>query len=133
MNLHFNPRPKPVAQRKEPKKPAPKTKAVMAQFNKAAFVAERGRICECGECGETESLDAHHCLIGRMKGHPELDVPENLVLVSHFEHVSLRKFNNLEWRKKFYLKNLERYGEKRMMDWIESLPVKMAHRIDFLP
>jgi len=125
-------KPKPVAQPK--KKPAPitKSKAVMDNFNRAAFIAERGTICECGECRE-RAEDVHHALIGRMKNHPELDAWENLVYVSHFEHVSLHKFNTLEWRKKFYRIQVERYGRERMMKWIASLPTKLKHRIDFLP
>lgn len=124
-------KPKPVAKPKAKKKGIARSKTTMENFMRTAFIAERGKICECGECGEPAE-DVHHALIGRMKDHPELDTWENLVYVSHFEHVSLHKFNTLEWRRKFYRMNLERYGEARMKAWIESLPMKLANRLDFV-
>jgi hypothetical protein len=126
------PYPKSVPKKKEPKQPFKKTKAVMQNFDKAAFVRQRGPLCECGECGE-RGEDAHHALINRMKDHPELDVPENLMLVNHFEHTALRKFSNLEWRVRFWLKQCERFGRPHMIAWVKSLPLKVKMtRLDFL-
>src|SRR5258706_6293731 len=123
--------PKPLAVRKEKKKSVPKSKAVMVNVDKSAFVRQRGPLCECGECQE-RGEDAHHCLIGRMKDHPELDVPENLVLVNHFEHVHLRKFNTLEWRKKFFAIQCTRFGGQHIKEWLENLPLELRYRIDFI-
>jgi hypothetical protein len=85
--------------------------------------------CACG-CGQT-GHDLHHCLIGRRKGFPELNAPENLILVNHLEHIS-RKFDNLEWRRKFWKIQCDRYGEQHMKQWVASLPDKLRHRLDFM-
>ena len=48
-------------------------------YDKATLFSERGYRCECG-CGKL-AQDAHHALIGRRKRFPELDCPENILLV----------------------------------------------------
>ena len=62
-------------------------------YDKRELFEERGQRCECG-CGKL-AQDAHHALIGRRKRFPELDCPENILLVNHDEHL-LRKFDTLE-------------------------------------
>ena len=98
-------------------------------YDKRELFDERGFRCECG-CGNF-ARDAHHALIGRRKRFPELDCPENIVLVNHDEHL-LRKFDNQEWRKKFWLIQVDRYGLERMTAWVNSLPDKLKYRIDFI-
>lgn len=129
----IRPWPKSVPVKKSPPKPLRKTKAVMENFNRAAFIAERGNICECSECNEPAS-DVHHAIVPRIKGCPEVnDAWENLAYVNHFEHVSLHKFSGIEWARFFWEKNCARYGKPRMMAWLRSLPLKIKNtRLDFL-
>ena len=87
-------------------------------------------LCACG-CGQM-GHDVHHALIGRQKKFPELDAPENLVLVNHYEHIA-RKFDNQDWRRKFYQKQCNRFGVDHMQAWIDNLPAKLDRdRIDFI-
>jgi len=98
-------------------------------FDKESLFRERGYRCECG-CGKL-AQDAHHALIGRRKRFPELDCPENILLVNHDEHL-LRKFDNIEWRRYFWQVQIDRYGYDHMMNWVNALPSKLRHRLDFL-
>ena len=98
-------------------------------YEKIRLFDERGARCECG-CGKP-AQDAHHCLIGRRKRFPELDCPENIALVNHDEHL-LRRFDNLEWRRYFWKRQVDRYGLDHMMQWVESLPDKLKGRLDFI-
>lgn len=86
-------------------------------------------MCGCGKNGH----HWHHALIHRMKRFSEhLDDPRNLVYVNAEEHIS-RTFDNQRWKKIFYLKNVERFGQDAMDEWIKSLPEKLKYRLDFLP
>ena len=98
-------------------------------YDKATLFSERGYRCECG-CGKL-AQDAHHALIGRRKRFPELDCPENILLVNHDEHL-LRKFDTLEWRRYFWQVQVDRYGHDHMTEWAMSLPHKLRHRMDFM-
>lgn len=111
-------------------KPAPKPKKrKKPPINKAKILAEyRSFLCECG-CGR-KGEDLHHCLIHAMKYHPELDVPENLVLITHQENVD-RKYDNLAGRKKFWQYQCRKYGTERMLKWLATIPPKLRSRIDF--
>ena len=51
--------------------------------------------------------------------------------MNHAEHIN-RKFDTLEWRRRFWKMQVERYGEAEMMEWIDSLPEKLKYRLDFL-
>lgn len=86
-------------------------------------------LCDCG-CGQ-QGEDWHHALIHRMKRYPCLNDPRNLVCVNHWEHIS-RKFDTLEWRKKFWKLQCKRYGKQRMQEWLDSLPEKLNSRKDFI-
>ena len=67
-----------------------------------------------------------------MKRFPELDAPENLLLVNHDEHI-LRKFDNQAWRKYFWQVQIDRYGYEHMMEWLNNLPAKIDRsRFDFV-
>lgn len=96
------------------------------------LATKRGYLCECG-CG-LPSSDRHHCLIPHLKrGGEILNDERNLVLVNHHEHVDLKKFDNLEWRRRFWKLQCRRYGEAAMLEWVNALPEKMKKtRLDFL-
>lgn len=103
-------------------------------MDKADFIRRRGYLCECG-CGRRGD-DAHHALIHHIKKrgktkYPQLNDQRNLILVNHAEHIN-RKFDTRAWRQKFWKKQVERYGEASMMEWVSSLPEKLKHRIDFI-
>ena len=98
-------------------------------YDKRELFEERGQRCECG-CGKL-AQDAHHALIGRRKRFPELDCPENILLVNHDEHL-LRKFDTLEWRRYFWQVQVDRFGYDHMKQWASSLPAKIRPRMDFI-
>ena len=100
------------------------------KIDKERIGGDMGWMCACG-CGQ-RGHDLHHALISRLRRFPELDTVENLVLVNHAEHIS-RKFDNVEWRKKFWQLQCKRYGLEHMEEWIENLPAKLDRgRIDFI-
>lgn len=99
-------------------------------FDKQELLNERGNLCACG-C-MLMAHDAHHCLIPNLKRFSEyVNTPLNIALVNHAQHIN-RMFDNRYWRHEFYLQNVKRYGQKAMQEWIDSLPAKMRHRVDFL-
>jgi uncharacterized protein YbcV (DUF1398 family) len=81
-------------------------------------------------CGRI-ATDAHHALIPNLA---RLDTNDerNIILVSHECHIS-RKFDNKEWRRKFWDRQVLRYGVDVMQEWVDSIPAKFRHRLDFLP
>ena len=99
-------------------------------FDKAELLSQRGQFCECG-CG-CYAHDAHHCFIPNLKRFSEyLNDERNIVLVNHSQHVS-RTFDTREWRQKFWKRQVLRYGQEAMNEWINSLPDKLRYRIDWL-
>ena len=99
-------------------------------FDKWQLFQERGSLCACG-CGQV-AHDKHHCLIPNLRRFEKcVNDNRNIALVNHNEHIN-RKFDNQQWRRKFYLQNVARYGQSAMDEWIASLPAKLAHRLDFL-
>jgi len=99
-------------------------------FDKEVLFSERGQFCECG-CN-LYAHDAHHALIPNLKRFSEyVNDKRNIILVNHTEHIS-RKFDCHEWRVKFYKRQVLRYGQEAMDEWVASLPAKMKHRIDWL-
>ena len=103
---------------------------VMMNIDKERIGGDMGWMCACG-CGQ-RGHDLHHALFSRLKRFPYLDADENLVLVNHDEHIA-RKFDNVEWRKKFWALQCKRFGLEHMEEWIESLPKKLDRsRIDFV-
>jgi hypothetical protein len=117
----ITPKPKPKKRAKKQNNPPIDKEAILA--------GRKGRMCDCG-CGKP-GHDLHHCFIGRRKGYPILDDERNIVLVNHDEHIA-RKFDNLEWRRKFWRVQFFRYGKEKMYDWIIALPAKFEYRIDWL-
>jgi hypothetical protein len=65
-----------------------------------------------------------------MKRYPELDCPENIILVNHDEHI-LRRFDNAHWREYFWQVQVDRYGYNHMMEWVNGLPAKIKPRMKF--
>jgi len=100
------------------------------KIDKERIGGDMGWLCACG-CGQ-RGHDLHHALFSRLKRFPYLDAAENLVLVNHDEHIA-RKFDNVEWRKKFWALQCKRYGVEHMEEWIAGLPAKLdKKRIDFI-
>lgn len=92
---------------------------------------KRGYLCDCG-CN-LRAEDRHHCFVPNLKRFPQMDVEENIVLVSHWEHTDERKFDNPKWRQYFWIVQCNRYGEEHMIEWLASWPKKLDNRKDFLP
>ena len=97
---------------------------------KQKIIDERGPLCESGS-GKV-GHDLHHCLIPRQKRYRAwLDVPENLMLANHQDHIR-GDFDTWQWRCKFWAMQCKRYGRAHMLEWIGGLPVKLKNRIDFI-
>ena len=97
---------------------------------KQQIIDKRGPYCESGS-GKI-GHDLHHCLIPRQKRYRAwLDTPENLMLVNHYDHIA-GTFDTWQWRCKFWQMQCKRYGLEHMETWIDSLPAKLKHRIDFV-
>lgn len=91
---------------------------------KQKIIDERGPLCESGS-GKI-GHDLHHCLFRRQKRFAaHLDVPENLMLVNHYDHID-GKFDTFGWRVKFWEIQCRRYGLEHMEAWILSLPPKLV-------
>lgn len=114
-----------------PKPPKRQKKANNPPIDKYAILIHRSRLCECG-CGQM-AHDLHHALIGRRKGYPVLDDERNLIFVNHDEHIA-GKFDNLTWRVKFWQRQIKRFGEALMQEWIDAVLAAGldASRLDFL-
>ena len=114
-------KPKPIKQAKVKHK---------SKIDKEDILSRRGSwLCDCG-CGKP-GHDLHHAFIGRRGGVRELDDERNLVLVNHDEHIA-RKFDNQEWRKKFWIIQRKRYTSEAMLEWLSKVPVKFENRMDWL-
>ena len=74
----------------------------------------------CEWCGKTGS-QAHHCLIHRKKGHPELDCLENLMLACSVCHVEKKLLDTDAVKQWFWLLQVERYGLPRMLAWLDRV------------
>ena len=81
--------------------------------------SKRGEWCEW--CKRRKAVHRHHCLVHRMKGHPELDDERNLMLVCNKCHDD-GIVNNYFVRMIFWSKQLKRYPDLR--EWYAGLPLK---------
>lgn len=89
----------------------------------------------CEWCHKREAEQRHHCLIHDSKRfHGELTVKENLMAVCAYCHTGECLLNGYDIRLWFWSIQCERYGIDHMLDWLESLPVKLRYsrRIDFV-
>lgn len=90
------------------------------------LISERNQpTCEVLGC-ENPAEEAHHCLYRKKKGKhpvPELDMDENLQLVCKPHHeVEAKSYKNKIY---FWGVQCKRYGHEHMVDWHESLPLKI--------
>lgn len=80
----------------------------------------------CEICQTRRATELHHCLFHRRKGHKELDVAENFQLTCLICHSSVANSHANE--RAFWKVQVSRYGEKHMLDWWESIPLKTKER-----
>jgi hypothetical protein len=92
---------------------------------KLALLKERGYVCE--NCHIRLATDQHHCLIHRDIRFKELDVKENLMLVCHLCHMTGEVDSKIV-RDRFWVTQCRRYGEAHMLQWLDSLPLKIKPR-----
>lgn len=85
---------------------------------------KRGHSCEW--CHKREGCQRHHALLRRDKRFPELDDEKNLILVCIECHYT-GAVDSKEARRIFWNRLCERYSELAMLDWLESLPLKVKH------
>ena len=87
-------------------------------------VEERGVYCEIsGMCGD----DIHHAIINRQKGVKELDDPRNLLIVNRAYHKHSDAARRDAWKR-----NCKRYGKSEMINWLNSVPLKIKPSVDWL-
>lgn len=98
-------------------------------FDKHKLFLLRGNKCECG-CNQ-QAQDAHHCFLPNL-ARVDTNDARNIMLVNHQEHIA-RKFDNREWKLFFWHRQVARYGEDMMLEWLNTIPKKFRHRLDFLP
>lgn len=82
---------------------------------------------KCLWCGIREATQKHHCLFHRMKGHPELDDPRNLMDVCEPCHMS-GEVNGFEARKMFWNYQVNLYGIANMMAFYDGVNLKYKER-----
>jgi hypothetical protein len=82
------------------------------------------RLCEW--CRKREGTQRHHALLRRSKRFPELDHEYNLMLVCPYCH-QVGEVDSKEARRLFWTMQCNRYGELNMLDWLDSLPLKVRH------
>ncbi|MEN6319754.1 MAG: hypothetical protein ABFD82_13465 [Syntrophaceae bacterium] len=80
----------------------------------------------CNICGRPAE-DAHHCLIGRSKRHPELDNPFNLEPLCRECHTN--RANSYEHRREFFRQQKERYGDE-FLEWWDNLHLKVKPKYE---
>jgi hypothetical protein len=81
---------------------------------------DRGGWCEKCGCAPWEEL--HHCLVHKMKAHPELDSIYNLMAVCKDCHPYC---NGFETRQKFWKSQCVLYGKDVMREWLDGLNLKV--------
>lgn len=87
--------------------------------------SKRGEMCEW--CHAEPMTQRHHCLIHRMKGHPELDDERNIMGVGIKCH-SNGIVNSRVAREWFYMQQCERYPDFR--EWWAKLPMKVKEQFE---
>ena len=96
----------------------------MPTITASRLMRER-KIYTCQVCHLRPAEEVHHCLYGRRKGVPELDVDYNFQLTCQKCH----RYSGLakQWKNKlaFWEWACSYYGRDVMVKWHESLPLKV--------
>jgi hypothetical protein len=64
-----------------------------------------------------------------MKGHPELNAPENICPVCHVCHES-GEVNGWEARVFWWREQCYNYGHAHMVEWLNNLPLKIKPKFE---
>ena len=83
--------------------------------------------CEVFGC-ENAAEEAHHIFYGRRKGVKSLDVDENFQLVCEDCHKYSGRAKSFENRMHFWQVQCERFGHKRMVEWHQSIKLKVKDK-----
>ena len=83
--------------------------------------------CQVDGCNNPAE-EAHHCLFGKRKGICELNLYENLQLVCRLDHHITGKAKTWENRVLFWKWACSWYGERHMLEWLDSVPLKIKPR-----
>ena len=83
--------------------------------------------CEVFGC-QNPAEECHHVFYGRRKGVKELDVPENFQLVCEDCHKYSGRAKSFENRMHFWQVQCERYGHERMVEWHQSIKLKVKEK-----
>ena len=81
------------------------------------------KILLCEGCGMRRPEELHHILIHRAKGNKKLDCAINAMALCKECHES-GKYNSWKEREKHYNKQVERYGEEAVLEWLDSLQLR---------
>lgn len=83
--------------------------------------------CEVFGC-ENPAEEAHHIFYGRRKGVKALDVDENFQLCCISCHKHTGKAKSFENKMHFWQVQCERYGHERMVEWHQSIKLKVKEK-----
>jgi hypothetical protein len=84
----------------------------------------------CEYCGIRAATDGHHCLIHRMKKFKELGLPQNIMWVCNQCHLHNGELNSWEFRVRFWDTQCDRYGKETMVEWLNTLPLKIKPKFE---
>lgn len=79
----------------------------------------------CEFCQINKATTGHHCLEGRRKGHPELDLPYNIMMACFTCHIDKKLLDSREVSEWFWAQQCRRIGEPKMRDWLNNLNLKI--------
>ena len=94
---------------------------------KPDLIRKRNYVCEY--CKIRPATDLHHALIGRMKGHPELDCEENFMVACARCHTGDELLDTQEVKEWFWNVQCDRYGHTHMLNWVKSLSLKLKPQL----
>ena len=93
------------------------------EMYKSDLIRKRNYACQW--CKIRPATDLHHALLGRMKGHPELNCEENYACVCSFCHTGEELLDTQDAKLYFWGVLCNIYGRSHMLDWIKSLSLKV--------
>ncbi len=97
------------------------------------LIKDRGSTCEVEGCYNL-ATESHHVFYNRRRGKrhpvPELDVDENLQLVCEEDHHVTGRASSWDNKICFWRVQCQRYGTEHMINWHQSLPLKVKENYE---
>jgi len=96
----------------------------MSHYN-TAYMASHTACMSCGRAGD----DWHHAVYRRMKSVPQLNEPENLLLLCKACHAEFHE-TGYSGRCLAWLMKCQEFGLEHMTRWHDELPMKTKERFE---